>query len=94
MFTRVTAGEWGRYGIRANCIVVGGIASECVVAVREVANLDVDRMGSGTALRRTGYPVEIASVILFLASEASSYLSGQTISVDGGPGMSGIPETD
>ncbi|MGE0880735.1 MAG: SDR family NAD(P)-dependent oxidoreductase [Acidimicrobiia bacterium] len=94
MFTRVTAGEWGRYGIRANCIAVGGIASERAVAAWEVANLDVDRMGANTALRRTGYPIEIASVILFLASDASSYLSGQTISVDGGPGMSGIPETD
>ena len=40
MFTTVTAAEWGRYGIRANCIAVGAIASERVVKAWEVAGID------------------------------------------------------
>ena len=40
MFTTVTAAEWGRYGIRVNCIAVGAIASERVVQAWEVAGID------------------------------------------------------
>jgi len=92
MFTRVTAAEWGRYGIRANCIAVGGIASERAVEAWRVARLDPEAMGSGTALRRIGQPREVAATILFLASDAASYISGQTLSVDGGPNIGGIPD--
>lgn len=92
MFTRVTAAEWGRYGIRANCIAVGGITSERVVEAWRVAQIDSDAIARGVALGRTGEPREIAAVILFLASDAASYITGQTISVDGGPNLGGIPD--
>jgi 3-oxoacyl-[acyl-carrier protein] reductase len=92
MFTRVTAAEWGRYGIRANCIAVGGIASERALDAWKVARIDPDRIGSGVALGRTGRPLEVATAILFLASDAASYISGQTLSVDGGPSLGGIPD--
>ena len=92
MFTRVTAAEWGRYGIRANCIAVGGITSERVVEAWRVAQIDSDTIARGVALGRTGEPREIAAVILFLASDAASYITGQTISVDGGPNLGGIPD--
>ncbi|MBO0729757.1 MAG: SDR family oxidoreductase [Acidimicrobiaceae bacterium] len=92
MFTRVTAAEWGRYGVRANCIAVGGITSERVLEAWKVAGIDPGGIASGVALRRTGEPREVASVILFLASDAASYVSGQTLSVDGGPSLGGIPE--
>jgi NAD(P)-dependent dehydrogenase (short-subunit alcohol dehydrogenase family) len=91
MFTRVTAAEWGRHGIRANCIAVGGIASERAAAAWEVAGLDQAQMGRGTALGRIGVPADIGTAILFLASDASAYVSGQTISVDGGPLLGGPP---
>ncbi len=45
MFTRVTASEWGRYGIRANCVAAGAIASERVLAAWEIAGLNADTMG-------------------------------------------------
>lgn len=90
MLTSVTAAEWGRHGVRANCIAVGGIASERASEAWRVAGIDPVAIGAGTALGRTGRPIEVAKVILFLASDAASYVSGQTISVDGGPSMGGI----
>jgi citronellol/citronellal dehydrogenase len=92
MFTRVTAGEWGRYGIRANCVAVGLVASERAVDAWEVAHLDQQSMVEGIPLGRTGTPLEVAYAMLFLVSDAASYVSGQTFSVDGGPGMGGIPD--
>ncbi len=89
MFTRVTAAEWGEHGVRANCIAVGGIGSERAVAAWEVAGIDPAAIAAGSALGRIGRPDEIASVVVFLVSAASSYLTGQTISVDGGSRMSG-----
>ncbi len=86
MFTSVTAAEWGTYGIRANCIAVGGVASERASAAWEVAGLDPAAMGRATALGRVGRPAEVAAAILFFASDAASYISGQTLSVDGGAG--------
>ncbi|HXK26054.1 MAG TPA: SDR family NAD(P)-dependent oxidoreductase [Myxococcota bacterium] len=93
MFTKVTAAEWGRCGIRANCLAVGAIASERSVAAWQVAGLDQAAMGAAVALGRVGEPREVAHAILFFVSDASSYITGQTISVDGGPNMGGISET-
>jgi 3-oxoacyl-[acyl-carrier protein] reductase len=92
MFTAVTAAEWGRYGIRANCIAVGGIASERASAAWEVAGIDPDVIGAGTALGRIGRPDEVAAAIVFFASDAASYITGQTLSVDGGTQMGGMPD--
>jgi citronellol/citronellal dehydrogenase len=92
MFTTVTAAEWGRYGIRANCIAVGMIASERAVEAWKVAKLDVDGSLPGVPLRRVGTPDEVASAVMFLASDAASYISGQTLAVDGGPNIGGIPD--
>jgi NAD(P)-dependent dehydrogenase (short-subunit alcohol dehydrogenase family) len=89
MFTKVTAAEWGPYGIRANCIAVGGIASERASAAWEVAGIDPEVIGSSTPLRRVGVPSDIAYPVLFLSSDASAYISGQTFSVDGGPTIGG-----
>lgn len=92
MFTRVTAAEWGKYGIRANCVAAGAIASPRVLEAWKVAGLEPDDMGRTIPLRRTGTPDEMANMIVFLASDAASYVTGQTISVDGGPSLGGIPD--
>ncbi|MCL2583668.1 MAG: SDR family oxidoreductase [Streptosporangiales bacterium] len=93
MFTKVTAAEWGRYGIRANCVAVGAVASERSVAAWEAANLDRSAMGKGTALGRLGEPSDIAYPILFLSTDASSFVTGQTFSADGGT-LLGAPRDD
>jgi NAD(P)-dependent dehydrogenase (short-subunit alcohol dehydrogenase family) len=90
MFTRVTAAEWGPHGVRANCIAVGGVASERAVAAWEVAGIDQAELGAGVPLGRLGTPDDVARVILFFASDASAFVTGQTLSVDGGPGLGGI----
>jgi len=90
MFTRVTAGEWGRYGIRANCIAVGMISSPRAVEAWKAAKLDMT--ATGILLGRAGTPEEVANAILFFVSDAASYITGQTLLVDGGMPMSGIPD--
>ena len=92
MFTKVTAAEWGKYGIRANCVAAGAIASPRVLDAWKVAGLDPDNMGAAIPLRRTGTPDEMANMIVFFASDAASYITGQTIGVDGGPALGGIPD--
>jgi citronellol/citronellal dehydrogenase len=91
MFTRVTAGEWGRFGIRANCVAVGLVASERAVDAWEVAGIDAEQFQQGIPLGRVGEPVDVASSILFLSSDAASYVSGETFSVNGGPHLGGPP---
>ncbi|MDE2403092.1 MAG: SDR family oxidoreductase [Sphingomonadales bacterium] len=90
MFTRVTAAEWGRYGIRCNCVAAGAIASERVSEAWKVAGLDEAEMGKAIPLRRLGTPDDMAHMIVFFASDAASYISGETISVCGGPNLGGI----
>ncbi len=92
MFTRVTAAEWGKYGIRSNCVAAGAIASPRVLAAWDVAGLQPETMGAAIPLRRTGTPDEMANMIVFFASDAASYITGQTIGVDGGPSLGGIPD--
>lgn len=91
MFTSVTAAEWGRYGIRANCVAAGMIASPRAEAAWRQAKLDTKNINS-IPLRRVGTPEEVANMIVFFASDAASYITGQIIAVNGGPPMSGIAD--
>jgi NAD(P)-dependent dehydrogenase (short-subunit alcohol dehydrogenase family) len=77
----------GRHGIRVNCIAVGAVKSEGFLRAMARAQRDPDEVGGRNALGRAGMPDEIAYPILFLVSDASSFLSGETISVNGGPAV-------
>lgn len=90
MFTTVTAAEWGRHGIRCNCVAAGMIASPRAADAWTTAGLDPMSMASLIPLKRPGTPDEMANMIVFLASDAASYITGQTIAVNGGPSLSGI----
>lgn len=81
--TNVMALGLSEHGIRVNAIGPGSIATEMLASV----NTDKaarHRLFSRTPLRRLGDPDEIAQVAVFLASDASSYITGQTIYADGG----------
>jgi NAD(P)-dependent dehydrogenase (short-subunit alcohol dehydrogenase family) len=80
--TRVLAMELGQYGVTANAIAPGTTASERVVAVRGPEQLAA--IGRDTALGRVAEVSDIVGSILFLASPEGGYLTGQTLSVNGG----------
>jgi NAD(P)-dependent dehydrogenase (short-subunit alcohol dehydrogenase family) len=71
--------EWGRHGIRCNAIAPGTIRTP-----RARTPDDPERDRRAIPLARRGEAAEIAAVALFLLSELSSYVSGQTLVVDGG----------
>jgi len=73
------------YGIRVNAIAVGSVKSEGFVRAMARMGMDPDTAGGQNPMGRAGLPDEIAWPVLFLASDASSYMTGQTIAVCGGP---------
>jgi NAD(P)-dependent dehydrogenase (short-subunit alcohol dehydrogenase family) len=81
--TRELAVQWGRSGIRVNAIAPGYFPTE-MNAEMFASEERVARIWPRTAMGRTGRPDELDGVLLFLASDASSYVTGQTIFVDGG----------
>jgi gluconate 5-dehydrogenase len=85
-FTRYTASFWGRHGIRANAILPGPFSNIEDAGPNAVRSDDffLERLKARTCLGRIGKPHELVGALLFLASDASSYLTGQAISVDGG----------
>jgi len=88
-FTTTLALEWAPYNIRVNCIAPGPIETEGYLDVLHRTNPDADavyrKVASRVALGRWGKVEEIAYPTIFLASEASSFMTGTTINIDGGP---------
>jgi dehydrogenase/reductase SDR family protein 4 len=88
MLTQCMAKEWGQYGIRVNAIAPGIIKTRLSEELWK--DPEVRRAAEqGCAMVRLGEPEEVASVVLFLASDASSYVTGETIVIDGGEMIGG-----
>jgi NAD(P)-dependent dehydrogenase (short-subunit alcohol dehydrogenase family) len=81
MLTKVAAVELGPLGIRVNCVAPGAIEIE---RTRLENGSYADAWGSITPLGRVGMPADVGRAVAFLASSDSSFISGQTIWVDGG----------
>ena len=79
--TRELAGQWGRRGVRVNAVAPGFFPSRMTEKVLRRVQKEYE---AGVPLGRIGRPGELKGVVLFLASDASSYITGQTIVVDGG----------
>ncbi|WP_158211599.1 SDR family NAD(P)-dependent oxidoreductase [Alkalihalobacterium alkalinitrilicum] len=81
--TRTLAVEWADRGIRVNGVAPGYIETDLTEGLRDNESLS-QMMQTKMPLGRFGKTEEIANMILFLASDASSYITGQTYLVDGG----------
>lgn len=79
--TRELAASWGRHGIRVNAIAPGFFHSRLADPVMPLAE---PHIRATNPIPRVGQPGELKGVCVFLASDASSYVTGQTIVVDGG----------
>jgi NAD(P)-dependent dehydrogenase (short-subunit alcohol dehydrogenase family) len=83
MLTKSLAGEWAKRGVRVNSISPGYIATE--MTKRGMTNEDWRKTWMGfTPMGRAGEPSEVASAVIFLASDASSYFTGSNLVMDGG----------
>jgi len=90
-FTRQTARELGQHGIRVNSIAPGFVRSNPASELQWQAMGEAGQRAlvDSIALRRLGTPEDIARAVAFFASDDASWISGQTISVDGGHWMLG-----
>ncbi|WP_342363633.1 SDR family oxidoreductase [Terrarubrum flagellatum] len=79
--TRDLAAQWAERGVRVNAIAPGQMKSGMTLTVPEDR---IARMRDSVPMKRLGDPVEIAGAVAFLVSDAASYVTGQTLVIDGG----------
>ncbi|WP_066705889.1 SDR family NAD(P)-dependent oxidoreductase [Celeribacter ethanolicus] len=82
--TKVLAIEWADRNIRVNAIAPGYVRTALTENLAAQGRLDLDALNARVPAGRLGTPEEIASASLFLASDASAYVTGQTLVADGG----------
>ena len=81
--TMSLADDWGKYGITVNCLAPGWFNTEQTKALYESKEW-VDYLCDRIPLNRPGQPSDLDGAAVFLASDASAYVTGQTLLVDGG----------
>jgi 3-oxoacyl-[acyl-carrier protein] reductase len=84
-FTRALAREVGEFGITVNAVTPGLTLSDTQVA--SSSNNYLAATAAGRALNRPQYPEDLVGAVMFLASSASDFITGQTLNVDGGKAM-------
>jgi len=83
MATKVMAQEWGKYGIRVNAVAPGVIKTRFSEALWNDPQISAKILNK-VPMQRFAEPEEIVGAMLYLASNASQYVTGTVISVDGG----------
>jgi NAD(P)-dependent dehydrogenase (short-subunit alcohol dehydrogenase family) len=81
--TMSLADDWGRYGVTVNCLAPGWFRTEQNKVLYEQQEW-VEYLNDRIPLKRPGQPNDLDGAVVFLASEASRYVTGQTLLVDGG----------
>jgi len=84
MLTKVLAIEWARYNIRVNAIAPGYVRTRMIEEMMELGVLDKDKILPRIPMKRISSPEEMSRMVLMLASEETSYMTGTTLLVDGG----------
>jgi NAD(P)-dependent dehydrogenase (short-subunit alcohol dehydrogenase family) len=84
------AAAWSRKGVRVNTIACGAVRAATLMDEAEKLGLDEGMLAMSNGLGRLGEPDEIGYGVLFFASDASSFCSGQTLYMHGAPGPAGI----
>jgi meso-butanediol dehydrogenase / (S,S)-butanediol dehydrogenase / diacetyl reductase len=82
--TRSIAVQYGRHGIRCNAVAPGSVATEYWEHRRALDPLVFEKVSQWYALGRVGRPVDIAESLMFLASDAASWITGAVLPVEGG----------
>ncbi|MDG2268798.1 MAG: SDR family NAD(P)-dependent oxidoreductase [Alphaproteobacteria bacterium] len=82
--TRELACEWGPHGVRINAVGPGYIATPMIQGLVDADKIDTDRINNRTPMGRLGTPAEVGQAIAFLASDFASFITGETLFVDGG----------
>ena len=84
--TRYTASFFGEYGIRCNAISPGPFSNTEEETDNSVDRDDpfIERLKDKTVLNRIGHPNDLIGLLIYLASDASSYMTGQNLIIDGG----------
>ena len=84
-FTRYTASFYGEYNIRCNAIVAGSFPNIDGNSYNSPQNDDfIELLKGKTVLKRCGKPEDLSGALIYLASDASGYVTGQSVTVDGG----------
>ena len=84
------ASAWTRRGVRVNAIAAGAVRAASLLDEAERYGLDPEAVGMTNASGRLGEPEEIGYGVLYFVSDASSFCSGQTLYIHGGPGPAGV----
>jgi NAD(P)-dependent dehydrogenase (short-subunit alcohol dehydrogenase family) len=84
------AAAWTRKGVRVNAIACGAVRAATLMDEAEKLGLDERTLAMSNGVGRLGEPDEIGYGVLFFASDASSYCSGQTLYMHGAPGPAGV----
>lgn len=82
--TKSVALQYGKHGVRCNAVCPGTIETPMVARMAAGGELDVEAAAAGVALGRLGKPEEIAAAVLWLCSDAASYVTGAALPVDAG----------
>ena len=95
MLTKVMSAEWGAKGIRVNCVAPGMTATEAAVSGWDKRDFDAAAVAkTAFSLGRYGTMREVSQAIVFFASDAASYITGETLAVGGGAKIGGMINVD